>query len=165
MKKINLFLSTLLLAVFFISCEKEKPEPKLEGTFEGSFTLEGSYFPFTFRDIEQDGEDLDGTFEFGAARGIFNASSERNGDEVYIEILVSNNGITILFKFDGEVNSDIDRMNGFLDLCMDGDCISAGAWSASKTSSKSAEEPAAKSAPGTQFDQLMRIVKQLESQE
>lgn len=161
--KISLLLVIFLMSLF-AGCEKEDKGPPiilLQGDFKGNFSYSGTSYTFYFRSIEQQGERLYGDFEFGRADGEFSSTSKLVGNELYIKVVASGGGVSLTFVFDGTVNSERERMNGHLELCLSGECVSAGTWSASKISSKSATENSTeKSAAENQFEDLLEAVKQ-----
>jgi len=158
--KTRIIISVILALLVFSACKKDKDfGPLLQGDFKGNFSFEGDYYGFYFRDIEQDGENLDGEFEVGNARGQFSSSSKLVGDELYIKTTARNADVSLTFVFDGEANDERDKMDGYLDLCIGNDCVAAEAWSARKTSStKSTSAGNEKSARSNQLDLLLKAV-------
>lgn len=111
--------------------------PSLSGDWEGTFYLETSVFPFYF-DIEQTGNELEGSFVFtdGSGYAEFSSGSEVDDDEVTIKFTIYDPQLTMNFKFEGDINDDYDEMSGNYTITASGGSLT-GTWSASKTSSKS----------------------------
>lgn len=161
MKKIILLLTALsIISVFnFTSCEKEDPTPSLEGLFNGSFNLSG--YSFSFRmNLHQDGSDLSGDFVFSDNSGYTTLSNSTiSGDEVNIHANYPYDDFYM--NFVGTVNAERTSINSG-SLYINGDYV--GSWSATKSSSKSAEEQAKFAV--TQFDLFVKsVAKQFKSQE
>ncbi len=157
----------ILMAAFFTECKKDSDDsgPLLEGDFSGTFNLEGDVFPFYFNDVEQDGEKLSGSFEFtdGSGYAPFSSLSKLEDDALKINFSVSSGGYTITFDFTGVVNAERTTMNGSnLKLTMSGVGIDCGAWSATKTSTKSADIAGVKSASKGNLQKLLTLLKDLE---
>lgn len=108
----------------------------LTGKWNKTFDIDGSPFNGTLT-LEQDGQDLTGSFVFSDGSGFTQllASSNVSGNNVLIKWNLQGDGAVYECSFPGTVNDDYDYMNGKWNLSG----TELGSWSASKTSKKSVE--------------------------
>jgi PKD repeat protein len=107
----------------------------LTGTWEGELDLDSEIFPFIF-EIEQDGSELNGNFQFddGSGFATFSSISEIIDQEVTINFTVA--GYAMEFTFTGEVNDSFDAMDGSYTISVGGSSAT-GTWFADKVGTKS----------------------------
>ncbi len=160
--KIRILISAIIALLFLSSaCKKEDSGPVLEGNFNGSFNFSDRSWAFYFKDVEQDGERLHGSFEFhdGSGYAQFTSSSKLVGDNLFIKFVAGSGSNAITFTFEGTVNSERTRMNGTnLTLKLSGyQAVSCGPWYASKSGSGGATGNE-KSAAGTQYNLFLKTL-------
>jgi PKD repeat protein len=110
----------------------------LAGTWEGSLTLDTEVYGIVF-ELEQEGAELNGTFEFDDGSGLTDLTSGSEVDVRNVTIKFTEPGSTydLAFVFEGEINDDIDEMEG--DYSVAG--LGGGTWNVSKAKKKSAVNP------------------------
>jgi PKD repeat protein len=111
----------------------------LKGTWEGTFTLAAEDFPIIL-DIEQQGVELSGTFQFDDGSGLADLSSgsEVDGRNVTIKFTVPDATYPLPFKLVGDINDDVDEMSGTYSIT---GYTATGDWTVSKAKKKSAVNP------------------------
>jgi PKD repeat protein len=119
-------------------------QASLTGTWEGEMTVDGStdVYPIIF-EIEQNGTELSGSFQFsdGSGYSTLGSTSEIDGQDVTIKFIEPSYSMN--FTFTGQANTDFDQMDGDYTMTMSGGGLS-GSWDVSKTSKKSAINPNSK---------------------
>jgi len=114
----------------------------LNGTWEGSFTLDTDEFPIIL-DLEQEGVDITGTFQFDDGSGLADLSSgsEVDGRDITIKFTVPDATYPLPFKLVGEINDDVDEMSGTYTIT---GYVATGDWTVSRGKKKSAVNPSGK---------------------
>jgi len=110
-------------------------QASLTGSWEGDMVVDTDIYPIEF-EIEQNGTELDGTFQFSDGSGLssFSSGSEIDGQDVTIKFTEPTYGMN--FTLTGDVNDDFDQMGGNYTMTMSGGSLS-GTWDVDKVSKKS----------------------------
>jgi PKD repeat protein len=113
-------------------------QASLTGSWEGTMYMDTDPFPIEF-EIEQDGTDINGTFQFsdGSGHTTLGSGSEIDGQDVTIECSVTEGSTTLDLAFEGTVNDDFDQMDGDYTVYYLGSPIGTWGWSVEKTGKKS----------------------------
>jgi PKD repeat protein len=106
----------------------------LNGNWSGSITIGSDAIPCDW-DLEQDGSDLSGTCDDGYGPYDLTSASNVNGRDVEMIFVIPSTSGNLQFNLTGEINDDIDEMEGTYSVT--GYTVT-GPWTASKDKKKSA---------------------------
>lgn len=140
-KTFRLFVLIVFATILFFSCGKDNSSgPQITGYWKGGFFIERDFFSYEWN-LEQDGEEITGTFQFSDGSGFTSvlSSSRIGGDDVTINQQPGG----IYLEFDGTANKDRGSMSGRVYVTYRGYTLPSETWTAHKVSDgKSAEKSA-----------------------
>jgi PKD repeat protein len=105
------------------------------GTWEGNMILGADEYPIIL-ELEQDGTELSGTFQFSDGSGLstLDSDSEIDGHNVMIKFTIPDATYPLPFRFVGYINDDVDEMEGTYTIS---GYTASGTWTVFRTDKKS----------------------------